>query len=399
MPKANDLHLQNRGIDGLLRATKLSMIRLMFLIRSLEPGGAERQLVELAIRLDPSRFDITVATFYDGGVFCTKLASVPNIKTVSLHKQGRWDSLGFFARLMKLAKSVQPDIIHGYLPVANELSLVAGRYAGARVVWGVRSSQVELTRTDWVARISYWINRRLSSFPDLIIYNSWAGRDYYQRHGASSKKWAVIPNGIDTGHFDFDSHAGALLKQRWNISPSSTLIGVVGRIEPLKGQNTLLHAAALVHGHQPEVRFVLVGEGTPKYQQELLEITAELGLGDSVVWAGKQADMPAIYSAFDILVSASKSEGFPNVIAEAMSCRRPCVVTDVGDSAHIVNGTGFVVPRGDPEALANVLLRMLQLPAEVRALLGERARERICSCFSVESMVEQTGRILDELVR
>jgi glycosyltransferase involved in cell wall biosynthesis len=99
--------------------------------------------------------------------------------------------------------------------------------------------------------------------------------------------------------------------------------------------------------------------------------------------------MPAVYNALDVLVSSSIGEGFPNVVAEAMACEKPCVVTTVGDSAILVAETGICVSPGNPEALAESLLRMLALPTAERLRLGQKARQRIAENFSLQKMVNE----------
>src|SRR5262245_53217898 len=112
------------------------MIRLFFLIRSLERGGSERQLTELVKGLDKTRFTVIVATFYDGGALRREIEGLEGVKVVSLHKTSRWDLLAFLWRLARLVYAANPHIIHGYNGVANELGLLVGRVVGARVVCG-----------------------------------------------------------------------------------------------------------------------------------------------------------------------------------------------------------------------------------------------------------------------
>jgi hypothetical protein len=104
------------------------MHRIFFLVRSLHPGGAERQLIELVKGLDKTRFHVTVATFYDGGALGVEIAGVAGITSLSLGKRGRWDVLPFLWRLWRMVLDAQPDILHGYMGVANELCLLLGRY-------------------------------------------------------------------------------------------------------------------------------------------------------------------------------------------------------------------------------------------------------------------------------
>jgi glycosyltransferase involved in cell wall biosynthesis len=119
-----------------------------------------------------------------------------------------------------------------------------------------------------------------------------------------------------------------------------------------------------------------------------------LEINDCIVWAGYCGDMPAAYSTFDVAVSSSKGEGFPNVVGEAMACGVPCVVTDVGDSSWIVGNAGHSVPSGDPKALADAIEPFI-IDEQKRKSLGEKARARISEKFSTELLTSRFLKALD----
>lgn len=227
----------------------------------------------------------------------------------------------------------------------------------------------------------------------LTISNSEAGHVLAARN-YRCQKHIVVFNGIDVDRFRPDPQGRARVRAEWNIPANQMLIGLVGRLAPEKDHPTFLHAAARLAAGCRDVRFVLVGDGSRPYRERLLQLSGELGLEDSLVWAGTRSDMPAVYSALDVLCLASFTyEGFPNVVAEAMACGVPCVVTNVGDSALIVGELGIVVPRADPQALAAGLGKMLE---GLDAIQPHRLRQRIVSRFSVETMVVATERALLE---
>ncbi len=140
------------------------MISILFLIRSLERGGAERQLIELVKGLDKTRFRVAVVTFYDGGSLRPELERVPDIEVFSLHKASRWDLIAILPRLYRLTRTFNPRVIHGYMGVANHLAVPLGKLVGARVVWGVRASTMDASEYDWTFT---WLSRlsiRMSSW-------------------------------------------------------------------------------------------------------------------------------------------------------------------------------------------------------------------------------------------
>ncbi len=372
--------------------------RLFFLTRSLHVGGAERQLVMLAKGLDKTLFHITVGLFYDEGALRHELANVQGVQLVAFRKGGRWDILPFGRRLVKFLKSYSPDIMYTFLPDANIVGLVCGKRAGvSEIVWGIRASNMDLSQYDWLPRISSWCQQRLSRFPDLVIANSQAGLNYAVGQGFPKGKMVVVRNGIDTDLFCPDRKAREYLRKVWGIPRDKKLIGLVARLDPKKGHLTFFKAAAMFLREERNVRFVCVGEG-PKDYRDGLELLAEnLGLGPYLTWAGECRNMPAVYNALDIACSSSSfGEGCPNVVAEAMACGVPCVVTDVGDSAQIVGQWGEVVPPGRPEAMTQALKRTFgRLDDEPG--MKEQVRARIVDNFNVGLLVKHTENALKGL--
>ena len=374
-------------------------MKILFLIRSLDAGGAERQLIELVGHLDKSRFQSTVVTFYNGGLLLKKLEKNPDVSLISLGKGGRWELIRFFNRLMSIIRIEQPDVIHGYLDVANLFSLLAGKLSGIKVVWGMRASNLDLRQYDWTYRFLYRLSAMLSFLPDAIICNSRAGKAYHLSQGYHPKRMEVVSNGIDTQWFHPDPESGQKKRREWGVTDDQILIGQVGRLDPMKNIEDFLNTSALLSHKNSKLRFVHVGDGPASYRQDLIKLCAELGLDGRFTWAGVQSDMIAVYSAFDVLVLSSSTEGFPNVVGEAMACGTPCVVTDVGDAAWIVGDTGVVVPPKNEQKLFDGLEQLMGLTIEARRGLGMRARQRIETLFSVQTLAERSGQIfLDVLM-
>ena len=253
---------------------------------------------------------------------------------------------------------------------------------------------MDLEQYDRLSRWSYWLECRLARFSDLIIANSHAGMEFAVKNGFPKQKITIVPNGIDTEHFDIDIPAGSALRKRWGIAEDERIIGVVGRIDPMKGIPTFLEAATLIRKYNLQVRFVWVGTGETTYQKSMHQLASQLGLDDLLVWAGPHAEMVAVYNAFDIASSTSYGEGFPNVLGEAMACGVPCVVTDVGDSAMVLGDTGMVVAPQDSVALADAWRKMLSLDKAQLEEKGIDARNRVVKEFSVNVLIKNTEKLL-----
>ena len=374
------------------------MLRLCFLIRSLHPGGAERQLVELVTRLDPSRFTTSVLTFYSGGQLECDLAGT-SVELVPLAKQGRWDLAGFLRRASAAVKARHPDIVHGYLGVANELALVLGRRTGARVVWGIRSSQVDFSEYDWSHAASFRASAALSRLVDLVIYNSEAGARHHRAHGYRPRREAIIPNGVDIARFRRDLEGRHRVRQEWGVQPGDHLVGLVGRVDPIKDTALFLRAALHLNNRGPGWRFVCVGDATSAYAEAVRRSPEALSLGHSLVWAGVRQDLPAVYSALDTLVLSSRGEGFPNAVVEAMACETPCVATDVGDARSMIGPTGWVVPVGDAAAISAACWAVTDQPESERVARGRQARQRVADHFTGARLADATAARLEEIAR
>ncbi len=369
-------------------------MKLLFLIRALDYGGAERQAVTLAKALKARNHTVAVALFYPGGPL-TRTLEAAQIPVLSLDKKGRWETVGFLRRLLRLIKEYCPDVIHSYLSVANILTIVLKPLIpGVKIVWGVRASDMDLSRYHWLYTLSWRAECRLARFADCVIVNSRAGRRFAQAHGFPEANMVVIPNGIDTDQFKPDKSVRTRQRQTWGIDDKEPLIGLVARLDPMKGHPVFLTAAAQLAKQHHTARFVCVGDGPAAYREELKTLAHDLGLDDRIIWAGASSNMAAVYNALDINTSSSGfGEGFSNAIGEAMACETPCVVTDVGDSAWIVEERRCVVPAGDPEALCSAWLGLLSDP-ERRAALRRTARRRIEQNFSVRQLTERTEQLL-----
>lgn len=365
-------------------------MRICFLIRELTHGGAERQLVALAKGLRARGHDVTVVVYYyySGEPLENELLEA-GVRIRSLQKRGRWDLLAFLFQLGRVMREERPDILHSYLTDLVTVILKPW-FPSTKIVWGIRSSSMDLSLCDRLTRVSCKLTFRLSRFADAIIANSRAGRDYHIAQGYSRAKVVVIPNGIDTQRFRPDPEARRHVRSEWGIQDNEQVIGIVGWLRPMKDHPTFLHAASLLAQKRNHLRFVCVGAGPSGYRESLHRLTRSLKLTDHVIWPGGRSDMPAVFNALDLLVSSSITEGFSNVIAEAMACGVPCVATDVGDSAWLMGNMGEVVPPHQPVALANAMGKLLAQ----RPRTAIQIRQRIVEQFSVEKLVADTEQTL-----
>ncbi len=373
-------------------------MKILILIRALTTGGAERQAALLAKGLKRRGHQIKIVVFYGGGALEADLAETA-IPIIDLGKKGRWDTAPFLWRLGRALQQEQPDVLYSFLTVSNLLNGLFCPFAPpCKAVWGLRASNMDPTHYDWIHCFTMALEARFARHADLIIANSQAGRDFAVTHNFPSERMTVIRNGIDTAKFRPDIPAGKRVREEWGISPSHRLIGLIGRLDPMKGHSNFIHAAEQLSAQYPNLRFVCVGEGPVDYQTLLQTEARALGLGENLCWVGIRQDMPAVYNALDLAVSASLfGEGVSNMIGEAMACGIPCVTTDVGDSAWMVGETGVVVIPGQPEALAQGIQTQLERLERQGESLGLAARQHIETHLSVDALIDNTIHALERL--
>lgn len=370
-------------------------MKILFLLRALNLGGAQRQLIALAGGLRRRGHRIVVATFYNDSHYEKKLQDC-GVPLYALEKSGRWAIGSFLWKLVRLVKTEEPDILHSYLPVPNAASvLLKPFFPKLRIVCGVRCAsdhgEWRRDRLAWrMDKAASWLARHA----DLTITNSLAGAAYAKNRGVAEERMIVIPNGIDVEEFYPDREGGNRLRRAWGVTAEEILVGIVGRLNPVKDHKTFIEAASLLLERNPSFRFVVVGDGTPDYQIELKKLAQEKKAGDHVIWAGIRSDMRSVYSSFDVLCSTSCSEGFSNVIGEAMACGVPCAVTDVGDSARIVGALGVIAPPGSASRMSAGINELLER-VRYDACLGKKCRRRIEEEFSLDKMITTTEQALN----
>jgi len=211
------------------------------------------------------------------------------------------------------------------------------------------------------------------------------------RRGADPSRLKTIYYGVDSSKF---SPSGR--------PPNDPLVVVwMGRIDPLKDLFTLLQAAALVHKERPEIQFRLFGsapQGNEAYNEQCLALRRELGLEDTVIFAGFRSDTNNAYNEGDIFVLTSKSEAFPFVNLEAMLCERPVVSSAVGGVPEQLEGCGFAVEPRNPHALADAILQLAADPA-LRATFGRDGRCKVITEYSIERFACLHAETYQEVLR
>ncbi|MFP5264735.1 MAG: glycosyltransferase [Blastocatellia bacterium] len=369
--------------------------RVLHLINSFEIGGTERQAAALLGRLDPERYDIRLAALRNRGPFYKEIEGrFPNVPEFPLTSFYNLNALRQLSRLTALMARERIDILHAHDFYAGIIGGAAGRLAGVQVI----ACQRHLKLSD--RAIHEWGTRLIHRMAHRILVNSEAIRDHIlSRDAAQAGKIVVVKNGISPAA---DPPEARDLHDRvcreLELDVDSRLVGMVARLQPVKGHRFFLEAAARVIDKEPKARFVLVGDGPLK--SDIEGQAANLGLQGRVRLLGDRPDAARLAASFDLLVLSSLHEGLPNAVMEAMAAGVPVVATTVGGTKElIVDGeTGYLVPPADSDALSERIAFALANTAD-RRRVAEAARRFIGAEFGMGRMVESVEKLYDELMR
>jgi glycosyltransferase involved in cell wall biosynthesis len=365
----------------------MSKLDIVHVITGLRRGGAETMLVKLLESMDADRFRQSVVVLQDKGELGPRIEQA-GVPVIALHMGGAFDLPRVLLRMRDILKQTKPDIVQTWLYHADFVGTLAAKTAGvSRVLWNIRCSSMEFRDYNPTTRLICGLLARMSAMPDLVVSNSLTGQKAHVELGYHPREWRILPNGFDTDRFRPDEARAAAFRQTLGIAPSTPLIGLPARLDPMKDHDNFLDAAALLANDFPAARFVLIGRGLSPENADMASRIAERGLAGLVHLLGERDDMETVMTGLDIVTLCSAyGEGFPNVLGEAMSCGKICVATDVGDSAEIVGSHGRIVAPRRPADLARAWREVLALDPQSRSEIGRSARRHVVERYSLPAV-------------
>src|SRR5690554_3638596 len=370
-------------------------MQVTHIITGLNNGGAEAVLYRLCT--NDTGATHTVISLMDMGKYGSMLEKA-GITVHCLNMPQGKVTLSGLRKLYTLLKKGKPDAVQTWMYHADLIGGVIAKLAGVKkVFWNIRHSTLEAGKSKRSTIIIAKLCARLSKrVPTGIVCCADEALAVHTAIGYDKSKMTVIYNGYRLDQFNINTEAGSAVKQELDIAHVSFVLGLVGRFNPQKDHVNLLNALALLKEKHKDFACLLVGAGINPDNTELYEQIKSLGLLEHVHLLDQRSDIPAVMNALDVHVLSSTTEGFPNVVAEAMACGTPCVTTDVGDAGLIVGDTGWVVPPRNAEALADAieqaLLEKKNKPEDWQQR-KQASRARIEENFSVEKMVEKYHRV------
>lgn len=305
------------------------------------------------------------------------------VPVIALRMKSILDVPRVFWKLFRTIRQLNPDVVQTWMYHADMLGGLASRLAGnRRVIWGVRTTDVDAggkRATLLVRRVCAWLSHWV---PAVIVCAADSSRRAHTSIGYDASKMRVIPNGFEV--VQEDHHAGGeAFRRELGWGPENVVVGSLGRFHPVKDYDNFINACEALSPVMPHVRFLLVGTNLDRNNIRLMDRLTGTGYVDRFALLGQRKDVTHCLSAMDMLCLHSRTEGFPNVVGEAMAAGVPCISTDVGDAALLIGLTGMIVPKENHLALAEGLKSMIELTSEARCELGRSAKSRVLAEFSM----------------
>jgi glycosyltransferase involved in cell wall biosynthesis len=299
--------------------------------------------------------------------------------------------------LVRLMRAWKPAIVHTHTAKAGLLGRLAARAAGVPIVVHTYHGHVLRGYFPPAKSAAFrWLETRLSRLASaLVAVSDSVKSDLVALGVAPAAKIRVIPLGLELCHLAQDLPRG-VLRAEAGIDERAPLVAMVGRLVPIKDVGTFLRAARLVRDAQPQARFALVGDGEERPALEAL--VRELAIVDAVTFFGWRRDLAPVYGDLDVVVNASRNEGTPVALIEALAAAKPVVATRVGGTPDLLgrDERGRLVEPGDPRALASAIVETLK-ESEAARRRAQAGREHVLARHSSDRLVRDVDALYREL--
>ena len=359
---------------------------ILFVVTALNPGGAERQVVDLARKLRARKWRVSVASMIESrGPLASELQDFGVHLTSLGMKRGIPDPRGLL-RLRRLLRSNNYDVVHSHMVHANYLV----RLTHLMTPFPASISTVHTVHSNRWRDFGY---RLTDAMVDVTTAVSQAVGERYRSAGAiSPAKLRILPNGIDTSKYRPHSGVRNRLRERLQIGKRFVWLAA-GRFERAKDYGNLLRSFHLACNDPADPLLLIAGEGPLRKDMENLVRT--LGIGHCVRLLGFRTDLADLMNASDGYVMSSCWEGLPLVLLEAAASELPVVATNVGGNPEAVcdGVTGMLVPKASPQALGSAMRELMTMGHDARAALGAAGRVHVIANYSLESVVAQWERL------
>lgn len=370
-------------------------IAVLHLISSAAFLGAERVVCELASSADPDHFHVQV------GILGSPVAVYNAFKAalegtaaelVYLPCEGKL-SISTIKAIQKHIQRYKTDILHAHGYKSDLYGFLAVKFArsGTRLIatnhtWKLRT---------FFERFYKLIDKTILQSFNSIVAVSDEVKEEMIRLGIDGKRISFIFNGVSVDGYETQNRVA--IRQSFAIADNELVVGCVASLTEEKAHADLIRAFAILHSKHPNSRLVLVGDGPER--ANLVSLSEDLGVSDSVYFTGQRQDVKSLYVAFDLFALVSYAEGLPMAMLEAMAASLPIVVSAVGAIPQVVTSmkNGILITPGDIDTIANAFIKLLQEPA-LRESLGRNARNELVANYSVSRMTSDYQQLYQRVL-
>jgi glycosyltransferase involved in cell wall biosynthesis len=361
---------------------------IFHIISGLSAGGAERNLYNICT--NNTKNNHIVVSLTNIGEF-GKLLKQKNIEVFCFNLKSKLYFIKNLYLLYKLIAARKPDIVQTWLYHADLIGGLIAKLAGCNnIYWNLRQSKFLIESKNKFTYNIILINSKISSWlPKKIICNSSLAKRVHINLGYDSKKFKIIYNGVDTNKFYINSDIKKKFRKKYRIKKNTIVLGCVGRNDPYKDIQNLIVALSILKLKNISFVCIIVGKDFNKKNKELVNLITNLSLKKNIYLWGYKKNIAKIMNCLDLFILSSKSESFPNVIIEAMSCGVPCVATNVGDVKKIILNKDLIVKPNSSNSLALAILNVLKKRNKILSNTNSRAiNSYVVKNYNLKKMIK-----------
>lgn len=374
-------------------------MKILHIIIGLNVGGAENALKRLVeSHLTTPNYQHSVISLTTIGKIGTQLQEL-GIKVYTLEITSFWNAPLKFLKLIKIIKNNQSDIIHSWMYHADLLGGIAAYLTKHKIIWSIRNTHATVgsgtaSFTKYIMLTCAWLSKYIPKKTVCVANSAILSHNKYDH-----SKMLVIPNGYDTEKIIKQSNniSRETFRSSLGIDSNAIVIGSVGRFNDYKDFPTFIETASLLLTTYDNLKFLLIGRNVDTNNNALMTLINKTIDPSAFLLLGERNDIPVCLKAMDIFCLHSISEGFPNVLGEAMCIGVPCVTTDAGDAALMVRNAKLVSPISDPTALAEKVKLIITLSPEERHEIGAELQRIIKTDYSLQNMQQSYEKLYTEV--